>query len=136
MTVSLIELEGKSFAEYYLVFRKTDRWWQILLKRDFGHVYALRWLGGCWLKIEPLLGHTEIEFYIAETEDVYSIAGSDCSAILHVKNWRSTDRYGLIFGPISCVEYMKSLLGIRGLIFTPWQLYKHLRGCNGRNIKQ
>lgn len=124
---SLLDVKDKAFTDWYLIFESSDKWWSFIFKKGFGHVYAVRWTGDYWLKLESYSSYLDITLQPCFSNNIQSIVESDCSAILHVRNWRETKGYCIVFGAMSCVEQVKMLLGISGLIFTPWQLYKYLR---------
>jgi len=128
--LSLLDLAHKDPIDWFIVFEgvETESWWNRLLKPGYSHVYAFRWDGFNWIKVEPRIGYLDVD--IMPQIDV-----SDCSDILHTVVWREIDRIRVPwgFGAINCVETMKALLGIRApFIWTPWQLSKYLRAHHGK----
>ncbi len=105
-------------------------WWAKFFKKGFRHVYAIRWMGDYWIRLETYLGYSDVTILPYEGQSIETIVDPQCSAILHVKQWRDmyTLRAPWVLGPITCVEQIKSLLGLGAFhIITPYQLYKYLK---------
>lgn len=123
-------LTGKSFAEYYVVFSRSELnlpW----IAREFSHCYAIRWTLAGWLVFSPTLGYADV-YPLESTHPDIRIALADVryTAIIKVGAWRKIKRWRTPW-PVAftCVEQIKALLGISAWwIITPWQLYKHLGG--------
>lgn len=139
---SLIDIWDQSLTDWYVVFEHGDMpyWWAKYLHAGFRHCWALRWDGFNWIAINPRLGHTDVEvlpYY--NHDDIENIhIDTDCSVIIHAKVWRESKRIRTPYPvAMSCVEQIKALLGIRKwLLFTPYQLFKHLSGVkNGKFIQ-
>lgn len=78
------------------------------------------------MRVEPLTGYLHISVVLGTLQD---IVGEDNSAILRVVVNRSMRmRYRWMLGPMTCVELVKHLLGIRCWALTPYQLYRYLHG--------
>lgn len=123
---------------YYLICFK-DRgfphWWNYFLHPRALHVFALKWTGNHWVMIHPRISYLEVQVlyeyeleediaHIAENMEIVGMCRVDFDHL-------DTDRIRLpwIFGPWTCVEQIKALVGVRApLVVTPRQLWKHLRG--------
>lgn len=128
-----MEISSKIKEEYYIVFTasKHNNWMVRLQKAPFQHVYAVKKSLGqqFWIVINPLSSYTSVNIHpVSEYPTIRSLV--DCGDIVvKVKAFiDSKDRYTLCV--FNCVEVVKSLLGIRNFwLFTPYQLYKHLKGA-------
>ena len=136
--MSLLDLAHRDPIDWYIVFEEVDSasWWNIFLKSGYSHVYAIRWDGFNWIKVEPRLGYVDVNILLEP--DALEIVHSKSVVILHTVVWRDCTRIRVPwgFGAINCVETMKSLLGIRApFLWTPWQLSKYLRAQHGVTIE-
>jgi len=118
--------------DWFIVFVHGDMPWRLakLLKPGYRHCYALRWDGFNWIGFYPHLGYTEVEILPHQTLNVFDVVAGEYSAIIHANAWQ---KVGKIRQPwptfFTCVEQIKALLGIKAsFVFTPWQLFKRLRG--------
>jgi hypothetical protein len=129
--------DGEVDVDWILIFEDTEAeyWWSRILKPGFQHVTAVRWDGYNWVMVAPLLGVMRVEilpFRYHERPETWWIShGKTKPTFMHVK--RRTNprkvRNPLVWGPVTCVETIKSLLGVgKFAIFTPYQLYRHLKG--------
>ena len=138
--VSLLEsqhLVGLSHAKYYFIYEdKECHWWNKWFKIGYKHVYAIKFNGLFWIKMEFALGYTEFDVLPYDWHDtINDVLEGQKVTIQHVKAWRKPRyRVRLIYAPWTCVEAMKSLLGIRAWwMVTPYQLYKYCEAHHGRN---
>ena len=125
--------------EWYVVFESTSKrkwhhWW---LKEDFHHCYAMTRSEGnlFWLVVHPHQSHTEIDYRLIESfPTVRDYTGEDVLVIEHTTTIDSMQKITQI-GIMTCVDVIKRHLGIRAqTVFTPYQLFKHLRNRDGRHI--
>lgn len=125
---SLLEsqhLIGLSRTKIYLVYSSTSEfWWGKLLKDGYKHVFAIKFDGLFWIKLDLTLGWTDYDVLAYDYKDtIEDIVNGRKTQFVDV--WRKP-RYRSLFAPWTCVEMMKSLLGIRAWwVFTPYQLYKY-----------
>ena len=105
-----------------------DLKWLRVLRPGYRHCFALLESHGQWVLYNPLSCGTEIEVWPGEQEE-------------NLRAWLVQNGYEIIedqirplrakpFGwaPFSCVEAVKRVLGLRAPgVFTPWQLYRHLK---------
>lgn len=132
---SLLEsqhLVNCSLGKFYLVYQQKENfhWWGRLLKRGYKHVFAVHFDGLFWIKTDFLLGWTDISVLCYDYKDsIHDITEGQEVVIQYVERWRKPRyRVPFLFAPWTCVEAMKSLLGIRAWwVLTPYQLYKYLR---------
>lgn len=126
-------------VHWYLVFTEIDHahWWDRWLAPGFRHVYAFRQTPEGWLYINPRTDYTEIalEPYLNDNPaNGFQVVSEGPVTVLNVlaavPKHRLRCRW--FVGPVTCVEIIKSLLGIRAFfVFTPRQLYHYARQCNG-----
>lgn len=127
---SLLEsqhLIGLSKACIYLVYiDKDDLWWSKYLKAGYRHVFAIKFDGLFWIRMDLTIGYTDFDVLLYDYKDSIDDIVQDNATYQHVEVWRKT-RYRSILAPWTCVEMMKSLLGIKAWwILTPFQLYKYI----------
>jgi len=123
-------------AHWYLIFTdvKRRRWWDRVLKPGFNHCYAMRWDGFNWLIVNPRSDFLEVEVSQICDHNLRNAAIGEATAVVSVlcQVPRGRLRSRFFAGPVTCVEVVKSLLGIRAFfLFTPWQLYNYARSCRG-----
>ena len=98
------------------------------LRKGFRHCYAFRQEHGGWRKLDPMNP-------IEPASDIIPVSGTNLLAalaasgavVLQVKQEANimTSRHRLC--PLTCVEILKHLLGMRAsALFTPWGLYRRL----------
>ncbi len=127
---------GTKWVQWYLIFTpaKTRRWWDRWLKPGFNHVYAMRWDGFNWLIVNPRSDYLQVENSAVCDHTLRDVAIGKATAVMGVlcEVPEGTLRSRFFAGPVTCVEVLKSLLGIRAFfVFTPWQLYKYARSRRG-----
>jgi hypothetical protein len=100
-------------------------WYVRLLKTGFVHCFMLIKSGNKWIKIEGANGMVSIT-YLGQIRDVaehYRSQGAICVETRTTLTYRA-NRYPFV--PRTCVGLIKSVLGIRSMALTPFQLYKHI----------
>lgn len=107
--------------------------WLRLLKPGYRHCFVLLESVNAWVVYNPLSNGTEVEVWPGEHEDVvrtwlaqhgYEVVGTVVEPVLPKP---------MMWAPYSCVEALKRVLGVRAPgVFTPWQLYRHLKKQNKR----
>ena len=130
---TLLDTAGRWPTEWWLVYRNIDargpvtRALSKVLKPGFQHVQALRRDGRVWVAVYP---HIEfVDVHLLRSDGTPSQLYPDCT-IQHVVAMRDHGRMYSTFhvGPWTCVEVIKSLLGIRSpWLRTPWQLYRYIQ---------
>lgn len=131
--ISLINsshLIGCSYKEIYLIYEdRQPYWWNYFMKSGYKHVYSITFDGLFWIKMDLMLGYTDIEVLCYDSRDtINDVMKGQNVTIQHIRVWRkSRYRVRTIFAPYTCVEAMKAFLGMRAFVFTPYQLFKHLR---------
>lgn len=99
-----------------------------ILKKGFRHCFVVIKQDGHWLTLDPISSYTELLVHPVPTE--FDLPG-----------WLRARGHKVIAAPLNrnirkpapaalftCVEAVKRILGLHNrLIFTPWQLYRHLR---------
>ena len=72
------------------------------------------------------IGYTDFGVLPYDYKDSIKDIVKDNATYQYVESWRKT-RYRSIIAPWTCVEMMKSTLGIKAWwILTPYQLYKYI----------
>ena len=137
--VSLIEsrhLVSRSLGKFYFVYedKPEGMWWQKLLKKGYKHVFAVHFDGLFWVKMDFTIGYMDYSVLPFDYRDTIKdvLKGRDMT-YQYVEAWRQPRyRVRLLFAPWTCVELMKSLLGIRAwYVMTPYQLYKYCEAHHG-----
>jgi hypothetical protein len=135
---TLLDLAKHNEITWYVIFTDSPRdyWWTRWLRPGYRHIYAIKWDGFNWIKLEPFTSYVDVSILPygpgARIHDVVNPKGND---ILRVTRYCERDwiRAPWIFGPMTCVEGIKALLGIRAIhIWTPWQLSNYLRKHYGQ----
>jgi hypothetical protein len=134
--VSLIDLAYREPVDVWLVFRslpaeaKQSRWWKLLMP-GFDHVEVWKNTKSVWIRIEPCLEYLAPEVH--EQPPWELVLPELDPTFLRVQRTvdKGTWREPWHFGPITCVELTKAVLGIRApFVRTPWQLYKRMKRCS------
>jgi len=105
---------------------EADIAWLKILKPGFRHCAVLLNDGERWITVDPLSSYTDICVHALPLD-------------FNLPQWMRDSGYIVTQAPVyrgckpapwtvlSCVESVKRILGIRKrMIFTPWQLYRHL----------
>lgn len=106
---------------------QTDMSWLKMLRPGFRHCAVLLNDGHKWITLDPLSNYTDINVHHVPLE-------------FNLPQWMRDRGHTVIAAPVeramtpapwsifSCVEAVKRVLGIhKRMIFTPWQLYRHLQ---------
>ncbi|SDG53474.1 hypothetical protein SAMN05216241_11920 [Limimonas halophila] len=106
--------------------------WLRVLKPGFRHCFAAVHDGHGWILYDPLSHATDIRALPPATaEDLAAWFRARGHTVVAVPR-RRVRRRPAPWGPFTCVEALKRLLGIRARrVWTPWQLYRHLRTPGG-----
>ena len=103
-------------------------WWTRFLKKGYYHCFIAMDIGYTkWVLIDPVMNYTDFivvqnDKYFIETiaNKGYTYAITKPKFIWTRKRWN--------IRPFTCVEVVKNFLGIsKPFIFTPYQLYKHIK---------
>jgi hypothetical protein len=126
---------GAPDSQYWLVafpaqtFGPPPPWYLRRLDARWRHCLALRMVGpDATLIAEHIGSFTRLEIQPRKLGDaIRELQEKNAALILLVAEQRPEAR-AMMRGPLSCVEFVKALLGIRRpWIVTPRQLYRHLR---------
>jgi len=118
-------------VDYYIVFEKTKcvHWLTRFLDSQIQHCYAVGKSSGgrFWKVIEPGVNNLAVSLKsVSQYPSIRDIAGDE-AVIVRVKTELKQTKPQIRFCLRSCVEVVKSLLGIqRAFIITPRQLYIYL----------
>lgn len=117
-------------CEWWLVYGKFENpgfWRRLLgrvLKPGFEHVFALKRDGRIWIVVNMNVAYVDVE--VVRSDLTPQEMFPDC-IIQRVVSYRrmKAHRWPWIAGPITCVELVKSVLGIPNFfLWTPYQLHK------------
>lgn len=125
-------------TQWWVVFedkrRRRSRWWDIITRPGFKHCWAYTRHPNMegWLAIDNTTGGTQMRFYPDQTLIDHDF--TDMSEVIHAEggivlpaNALMNEDYLPRFMPLTCVELIRQLLGIRErLVITPFQLYKYI----------
>lgn len=131
-----MEVSESTTEEWYVVFTdsKYNNVLTPFLTEGFHHVYAMQKTEGgiMWHIINPMRSHIHVDLEPVDKYPHPRVYAGDDAIILPIKAIIDTSRFRGTLGVFNCVEVIKGLLGIREFwIWTPYQLYKHLRGYYG-----
>lgn len=131
--ISLLDTEDRWITDWYLVFRdlpaeaKRSRLWR-LIKPGFEHVEVWRCDRGIWLQVDPCFELVEVHAH--EAPPWILMPAEYSPTVLRVQRVvrKGKLREPLFFGPWTCVEIVKAVIGLRApFVRTPYQLYKALK---------
>jgi hypothetical protein len=113
--------------EFFVVFVDTDRWFNVFLKKNFGHCFVMKKTSiNVFILINPYLNY--IGCYCVSSEYFNEIL---CYAkVLYLKKEldNTKEKANFWFTPRTCVSVVKGFLGeTDARCITPYGLYKHLR---------
>lgn len=124
---SLLDTAGTFPVEWTLVYDDTDRphWWNRWLHPRFRHVAAYRRDGRIWVAYLPTAEFVDV--HLLRTDEEPWPKDAIVQRVVALRR-EGVMRSRLFVGPITCVEQIKALLGIRAwFVRTPYQLYRHCR---------
>lgn len=140
MTTSLLETDGKKVREWYVVYHQRDAfyWFTKYLKPGFRHVELARPLqygpavsDVAWLHVLPTFETLDVELATDPQPPWVRCPKSTCQKVTAIRPLGKV-RQWFHLGPISCVEIVKSALGINAFwVRTPYQLYRYIQKRNG-----
>lgn len=117
--------------DYYLIFERLNtppKWWQRFIDKDFAHVYAVYPEGNKTVLINMGTRYMIVEVLDKPiTQFLPEVIRADASVILKTTARYSYHYLTVVRCGLNCVGITKALLNIKGLIFTPKQLYNRLR---------
>lgn len=138
--LSLLDVAQKQTAVWHVVFthRESEYWWLRKLKAGFQHVQAWKSMryGAqpgdlMWLRFDPCAALTAVDI-VLEPEPPWVKRTDMTVVVAQVARDQHQVREHFTLGPISCVEQLKALLGIKAFwLRTPWQLYKYIMKRDG-----
>lgn len=114
--------------KYYVVFDDSPRWCVSWCKPGFRHCYIARLeYGKIWTVIQDTMYHLDVRMHLVEDyPTIADLAGKGATYIPVEYNIKKRHRGHICL--FNCVEVAKAVLGIRRpFIFTPYQLYRHLK---------
>ena len=110
------------------------RWWDAFTCPGFRHCWAYTRhpnMDG-WLAVDALSGGVTMRFYPDETlrdhgfDDLHAVIHAEGGLVLPT-NAILDDLYLPRFSPLTCVELLRHVLGVREMfVFTPFQLYRYI----------
>ena len=108
--------------------------WLRLLKPGFRHCFLVVRHADCWVMYEPLSNRTEITVIPKQPDFDLIVWLRQMKFTVLSAEIREPISKPAPWGPYTCVEAVKRVLGIRHRgIFTPWRLHRFLQEQN-KNI--
>lgn len=125
--ISLLDLPDGHLIDVWLVFydRPHRHWLWRFLEPGFKHVEVWTEDRGAWARFDPCLEFCVSQVYLQPPWEILPYA-----RLLRVTRIVKLGklREPFMFGPVTCVELAKSMIGLRApFVRTPFQLFKHLR---------
>jgi hypothetical protein len=116
------------FAIVVFVDHADCRWLQVL-RAGFRHCFVVLRDGTVWLACDSLKDRIELTVLtVPERFDLPGFYAMRGHRVLSGATRTDLPRPEVSIAPLTCVTIAKRLLGVRApRIFTPWQLYRHLR---------
>lgn len=114
-------------CEWWLVYLDTERrhWWNRFLQPGFQHVIALKRDGRIWIAMRWHAEFLDVDVIRSDNTPWAMFPKAHIQRVVSLRKEGSI-RSPAFVGPITCVEFVKALLGIRAFwIRTPYQLFKH-----------
>ena len=109
---------------YYIVFTSSNHWLFKWCKEGFQHVRAFKPYANVLISINPQISHVDVQLY-ENTVSIEDIVGQPCTIVEYCTKINPV-QINSSLGYNTCIDTVKRLLGIRGIILTPYQLYKRL----------
>lgn len=108
------------------------RWYERFMDKDYLHCFALTYdhAADCWLVVDPNRAITEA-YAIPGDPGRYPMSDDEMAWYTDIVPFDAEPRHGLrarsVLAPFTCVEVIKSLLGVRWpWVLTPRQLHRRL----------
>jgi hypothetical protein len=107
--------------------------WLRGLRRGFRHCFVVMRTDSIWLACEPLKDRIELDaLALPDDFDLAAFYHEQGHQVLLGQRPPPKARRRFAVAPLTCVSVVKRLLGIDApWVWTPWQLYLHLRGPKG-----
>jgi len=103
-------------------------WLDSLLKDGFKHVFCVVVDGDYWISIDGQAGLPVVSVVCASSYDLKSFYEDEGYEVVEVEKGRGLNTPVILN---NCVGMVRSILGIQAsFVLTPYQLFKHLRGCH------
>jgi hypothetical protein len=126
------QIIDRDVTDWYLAFRPTQMWYRHVLQPGYGHVAALGYREGVWVYFDPGSDFSDIMLIDGPDLKPEDMLPDHQIVLVEARRRKQIHRWPWIFGPVTCVEAIKSLLGIRNpLIWTPYQLFRY---CQARSF--
>lgn len=132
---SLLDTANSYPVEWWLAFTDTahDYWWNRFLEPGFRHVIALKREGGGWIAFHSRAEFVDIEIIYQPVTAWDIVPGATIQRVVAFRK-AGIVRSAWHTGPITCVENVKALLGIRNWrVRTPYQLHRYCGRAYGRD---
>ncbi len=101
--------------------------WLRLLRPGYRHCFVLLQQQDFWLIYDPLSHRTELQVIVGPTAHELTCWYQGYGLRVVETHVRRTPSRPAVLRPFTCVEAVKSVLGIHApWVATPWQLYRHL----------
>ena len=116
--------------DYYIIFdRRRGDWmfWHLFTGKKYAHVYLLTESDyKSVIALTPTPSECIItEWHVKIDEAVQHLCDDGVTVLKYTPKYNSLKRYKP-YGIISCVSFVKYILGIGGFTFTPARLYRQL----------
>lgn len=106
---------------------QADLPWLKVLRKGFRHCFVILHDGENWLSVDPLAHRIEAQIqHVQKDFDLPAWLEERGHIVIRAKIHEGQKIMPVM--PVTCVEVVKRVLGVRRrFIFTPWQLYRHIR---------
>ncbi len=128
-------IENMNETEAWVIFSaQTDMNWLKILKPGFRHCAVLLNDGQNWMTLDPLSNYMDVTVHHVPVE-------------FNMPKWMKDRGHTMVkasmkkpvkpapWGPFTCVEAVKRVLGIHNrMIITPWQLHRYLSRNSAKGV--
>ena len=113
-------LSGVEVKKFLIVFEDGEHWTRPFLKKGFTHCWAAYYqpYDDSWTMLNPSNSHTQVVRMISEVFEPFI---EDKAQV-----WAVPEQNYVRYPVLTCVEFVRAILGLSKPIFTPHQLYRYL----------
>lgn len=128
------EIKDENLKAWVVFSGQADLPWLKILKKGYRHCYVILNDGKHWICIDPLSNYMDVNVQTVPQDFNLPLWMRNRGHIILSAPIKHLNKQAP-WMPFTCVEAVKRVLGIHnGFIFTPWQLYRHLKKSQTESI--
>lgn len=126
------KLGRPAHRRYFFVCTQGNwHWWDLFLRRGYAHCFLLIWDECVWIAVHPTQSITEVSLVMPYKGEFANpkewLLDPKATVVEAELEWSDSMRVPWVISPVTCVEVIKSVLGIRRFwLWTPYQLQRYL----------